>query len=203
MSGTASIGKNLPEDARLWRNLAHFLRRKSRYLSHSQWVWNKENTVSVPQEHSGPVYHFRTPSPGGQWLQFRSLLLANFFVPQFLSSACKRQTRVHQQRVGASLRANLPDCIARWVIRPTPLASRKGTGARRIQPGPYVAASLAALQSTSSAISYRAKHPDAAPDTPRAAHFNLNDTLCRSAKWQCGVLRFQDQTREAPCSKSS
>lgn len=45
--------------------------------------------------------------------------------------------------------------------------------------------------------------PTAVTNTPRATRFESNNTLHRSALRQGGVLRFQDKTREAPCSKSS
>lgn len=95
------IGANSPRSSRIWRNPAHFTRQlKTRYESGAASC-ECGLTAAVPQVYPVAVYHFRTPSPGGQHA-FHDVMLPVFFFARSRDRSVPhgRQIRARMARFG-------------------------------------------------------------------------------------------------------
>ncbi len=79
MGNRATVGAFSPSNSRYWRNPAHFRPEPSSPFLRDKKPCNRTVTEPLPQVICGDVYHFRTPSPGGQRMS-QDIMLPTFFL---------------------------------------------------------------------------------------------------------------------------
>ena len=102
MSAARPIGAFSPLYSRIWRNPAHSRLPQFWRLDGSEKECNRVDTRALPQVICVFVYHFRTPSPGGQQIS------QDVVLPAFFSSCHRcvsRIARVFAMAVGQRKRA--------------------------------------------------------------------------------------------------
>lgn len=97
----ARIGGFSPLDSRIWRNLAHSRRDTHLPFVRPDKACDRVHAASLPQVICGAVYHFRTPSPGGQQVSQDIMLPTFFFVSFGLVLANIRRLAFGRQQLDA------------------------------------------------------------------------------------------------------
>lgn len=190
MSSALQLGNNSPETSRLWRNLAYILRRVSYRYACIRRVCQCRNTGSAPQKLAGSVYHFRTPSPGGQRPPFRGMLLAIFFAclgrivewngghrGSFVRRVGQRKSiRIDHSRSGMTRLASRAagNGIKKYEMQSL---ARQQVWPNAVSPSAHGSFSVASRENARLATHATAEVSDAL----RAIHSNFNDTLNRAA----------------------
>ena len=77
----SAVGAFSLVDSRIWRIMAHSFSRDNSGLENPSRICHVSSSALVPQYKTGAVYHFRTPSLGGQPECFHSRLSAIFLFP--------------------------------------------------------------------------------------------------------------------------
>lgn len=232
MSTASAIGTFLPANSRMWRNPAHLSEAAQLGFASVTRSCQPEITASAPPSPAGVVYHFRTPSPGGQQTP-RGALLPVFFC--LTSRVCPVRGGDHRRNRAQAHRL-ASDCLTARVTAPTLCPTTKGCDPCQSNPLPSYAQQPLALRPAetrlankpSSAVpSVQVPQPSPAaalslvpPLGPRATSFTVKPipaaagnslrltriqsipTQHRSANRRGGVLRLSVPTREASCSKS-
>ena len=224
------IGAKLPPYSRIWRKLAEMPSLLKRHYAHSGQPCEAALVSSVPQNLSAGMYHFRTPSPGGQQ-SFSNTLLPAFFracspfaeqadlcptrqIGAHLTLRVSRRLTFDWLRLstkktskGKTLRALVPSCLhalqhldLRHVA--TLLANRPSSVAQWAQARPLlpVAALQPALRSALQETSLRVSSTSWAANARTSHHLTSQNR--RRASPHGGVLHFLHNSSEAPCSKS-
>lgn len=111
MGNRATVGAFPPFNSRYWRNPAHFRPEQSLPFLHGKKACNRNVTEPLPQVICGDVYHFRTPSPGGQRMS-QDVMLPTFFLLQ-------------RAEIGPDIAGYNPCEPIRRQPRATPLAFRR------------------------------------------------------------------------------
>ncbi len=78
MTYASAIGAFLPVDSRMRRNMAYSRRSGNLPFVRAEKPCDRCSSASLPQVICGAVYHFRTPSPGGQQMS-KAIMLPTFF----------------------------------------------------------------------------------------------------------------------------
>lgn len=87
MGNCATVGIFPPSISRYWRNLAHFRPASRSPFLRDEKACNRTIAASLPQVICGVVYHFRTPSPGGQRIS-KDVMLPTFFLRPCHNTGC-------------------------------------------------------------------------------------------------------------------
>ena len=226
MSGALAIGMNSPLDSRIWRILAHSRLCRFPRLERAEKECNRSHAAALPQVFCVSVYHFRTPSPGGQQSS-KGVLLSAFFVP--FGRSVPRWVAVllaHTREPTAAARVCVAQCTSmegpqlcnsrhlpllqpphsdllpaetRWANRLLSAAQLAALARPR-----WVAMRLqvrlwALARTCCSASKTRAA---ASPFPSRPAGAIRSHATCRPACGQGGVLRSKTLRSETQCSKN-
>lgn len=97
MTAPLQIGAFLLPDSRIWRNSAHSRRSSSQRLESPEKECKAQITEALPQVICVFVYHFRTPSPGGQQVS-QDVMLPAFFSIYRRPSKCRMAALVRARK---------------------------------------------------------------------------------------------------------
>ena len=127
MSAHTIISAFPPPDSRIWRNPAHIGLVNTPVFVALQSLCKRYCTESLPQVFCGSVYHFRTPSPGGQQMSQDVVLPTSFFVfYQIVAldvTARHANASVYDRRTPLLLDHSVPNSIAEKEKDPKPCHS--------------------------------------------------------------------------------
>ena len=220
------IGTKSPAYSRIWRKLAEIAGRPNPSYAAGDVLCDAFLVPSDPQNKSGRMYHFRTPSPGGQQI-FSNFLLPAFFCAGTRADICPTRQfgahltpRVSSRLTFATLRLSTRKtskgkktwalnqsrlhALHHLALRPvvTPWANRLSSAALSVQvrrPLPVAALQLA-LRLVQRATFWRASSTSPTADAPAFQHLISQNS--RRALRHGGCLHFLPKSSEGPCSKS-
>lgn len=220
------IGAKPPENSRIWRNSAETLGVPKQSYARGAALCDALSVRAVPQSKSVCMYHFRTPSPGGQQA-FSKTLLPAFFCAGTPADICPtRQFGAHLTSRASSRLTFAPLCLStrktskgkrpwalnlsrlhalrHWALPPavTPWANRPSSAVRsaRVRRLLPAAASQPASRLAQQATFWRAS--STSPTADARALQQTTSQERRRALWHGGVLHFLPNSSEGPCSKS-
>ncbi len=111
------------KDSRMRRNSAYSCLRKKAGLAQCVAACKREFTVAVPQFYPVAVYHFRTPSPGGQHPFHNDMLPAFFYGPPWKCFSGSRKRVAMCQPRGFILNQMVSNSVAENRKEPDPCRS--------------------------------------------------------------------------------
>ncbi len=224
------IGAKLPPYSRIWRNLAEMEGSPKLSYALSGLLCNAPQVPSVPQSKSAGMYHFRTPSSGGQHPFSNTLLPAIFsasvprlaqadlcpprqfdahLTPRFPQRLTCARYRLSTRKTSIGKTKWAPNtsrfhALQRLALQlaETPRANRPSSAARSAQARlPLrVAALRPALRLVLRATFWRASSTSSAANAHAFQHLTSQNR--RRASLHGGVLHFLPNSSEGPCSKS-